>query len=83
MVSVGVILNVAIREGLPKDLAFKRYLDTMREEMVEIWEKPIPGRENSKSQCPVVGMGLGYLRSNKIPVWIEGVEIGDCIKRCG
>lgn len=83
MVSVGAILNVAIREGLPKELAFKRYLDTMRAQMVGIWEKPIPGGENSKSQCPVVGMGLGSVRSNRIPVWIEGLEIGDCIKRCG
>ena len=31
VVGVVAILDMAIREGLPKELAFKRYLDTMRE----------------------------------------------------
>lgn len=53
----GTVLDMAIREGLPEELAFKRYLDTM-EQQWNVWEKPISGRENSQGQCPEVRMSL-------------------------
>lgn len=45
----GTILDMAIRERLPKELAFKRYLDTMGQQMVEcLGETHFREREQSR-----------------------------------